>query len=116
MICAGCNQLILNGGVICIGCNSPRDDDAPPKLSYHALALTVRRLKGLVLASLFFGILVAPLTIWIATKALRRFGNVPTADPAELRQIVLLRRLAIALLLFWALYLGAELADLMRAS
>jgi hypothetical protein len=118
VICAGCNQLILNDGVICLTCNGPRDEEARPRLSHHELALTVRRLKGLVLASVAFGILVAPLAIWIATSSLQRYGAAPTADPAEVRQIVILRRVAIGLLVFWAFVLGGQLAglvDVLRA-
>jgi hypothetical protein len=114
VICAACDREIPDVGLICPRCNAsspPRREQQPPVSSYHDLALTVRRMKGLVLASLAFGILIAPVAIWIATKALHRYGPSFPADTAELRQLVLMKRIAVGLLVFWAFFLGAEAAS-----
>ena len=108
MICAACDRAILDGGVICLQCNPPL---APRPTSHRELATAVRRLKGLVLASLVFGIFVAPFAIWYASELLHRHRAASPDDAPDLRQLVLLRRIAIGLLVFWACYLGAEVAS-----
>lgn len=111
MICASCELEVPEGGVICPRCNEvePRSGDAPD-LSHHDLASTVRRLKGMVMASLVFGLFVAPFAIYSATKALHRYREAALIDPAVRRQIILLRRIAVGLLIFWAFFLGVELS------
>jgi hypothetical protein len=112
MICASCDREMADGGMICRNCSpaSRPPSHQTPVASHHALALTVRRMKGLVLASIVFGIFVAPVAIWVATKALHQYAAASPADQAELRQLVLLKRIAVGLLLFWAFFLGAEAA------
>ena len=109
MICASCDRLIPMDGVVCAICNAGEPVSAGGP-SHHKLALTVRHLKGLVLASLVFGIFVAPFAIYIASRALVEYRETPGGDPAIGRQLVLLRRIAIGLLIFWAFFLGMELA------
>jgi hypothetical protein len=74
------------------------------------LAQTVRRLEGLVLGSLVFGIVLAPFALYIATKALHQYRATGSTDPAIGRQLVLMRRLSVGLLVFWAFVIGAEIA------
>jgi hypothetical protein len=108
VICASCDRIIPDAGMICEFCNPP----ARPKGSdgYRELATTVRRLKGLVLGSLVLGIFLAPFAIWIATKALYAHAGSTTADPADLRKVAQLRRWATLLLMFYAFAIGAQIA------
>jgi hypothetical protein len=114
MKCDSCDEEMPNQGAICRRCNAPaaaeRQPDAKP-LSHHALALTVRRLKGLVLVSLVFGLFAAPFAMYIATRAVKRYGGSTTSDPATLRQLIQLRRLATGLLIIWAFVLGGWAAS-----
>jgi hypothetical protein len=71
-------------------------------------------MKGLVLASIFLGIIAAPVAIWVATKALRRHAGSSSSDPADIRQLLLLKRIAIGLLVFWAFFLGQQVAWLFQ--
>lgn len=73
-------------------------------------------MKGLVVASIAFGILIAPVAIWVATKALHEHGAAAAGDEAELRQLVLMKRIAAGLLIFWAFVLGGRVAWLYSAS
>jgi hypothetical protein len=107
MICASFDRPIENAGVICRHCNPVV---VPSSVSHRDLALTVRRLKSLVLASLVFGIFVAPFAIYIATKALHEHRATGNTDPAIGRQLVLMRRISVGLLVFWAFLIGAEVA------
>ena len=108
MICESCNSEIPDGYVICDLCNEPEPAAAAlPEPSHRELATTVRRMKGLVFLSLVFGIFVAPFAVSIATRALVRHGDAAASDPATRRQLILLRRLAVALLIVWAVFIGA---------
>ena len=108
MICASCDREIPDNGLICLDCNvpDPKAAAAAAQPTHRELARTARRLKGLVCLSVFFGIFLAPFVIWISTDALMRSADVSTADPAVRRQLVVLRRVAIGLLLVWAVLLG----------
>jgi hypothetical protein len=113
MKCAACDQEMPDQGAICVRCNVPdpvdsRGDREP--ISHHALALTVHRLKRLVMASFGLGIVAAPVAIYIATRAIKRYGGSTTTDPATLRQLIHLRRLATTLLVLWAFVLGGYAA------
>lgn len=113
MICAACDRQMPDGGMICSYCNPARPsrpNGQTARFPYHELALTVQRMKGLVLASLFLGIIAAPVAIWVATKALHRHAGSSSADPADVRQLVLLKRIAIGLLVFWAFFVGQQVA------
>ncbi len=111
MICAVCDAGIPDNGIICPRCNparAPRETRQNRPLSHHELATVVRRMKGFVLASVLFGIVIAPFALWTATKALQRYAGSAPDDSEELRQLVLLRRIAAGLLVFWAFFLGAN--------
>jgi hypothetical protein len=110
MLCASCDREIPGGGVICLHCDPPVNWPARAATSHHELARTVRRVKGLVVASFVFGIVFAPFAIVIATRALVRHRDVMTTDPAVSRQLVLLRRIATALLVFWGFLIGMQAA------
>jgi len=96
--------------MICRNCNPVTPPQHTERFPHHELALTVRRMKGLVLASIAFGIVVAPVAVWVATKALHRHASSSSTDQADLRQLVLMKRLSIGLLIFWAFALGGEVA------
>jgi hypothetical protein len=113
MICAACEREISGGGIICLDCNATTAEArgaAPGALSHRELTTTVRRMKALVVMSLVFGIVVAPFTLYVATKALFGHGGATSADPVMLGQLILLRRLAAILLVLWAFVLGARIA------
>ena len=98
--------------MVCPRCNPPEPLERGEPVSHHDLARTVRRLKGLLLVSIMFGLFVAPFAIWIATRALYAYGSVGgIADPATRRQLVMMRRIAIGLLVLWAFLLGAQLGS-----
>lgn len=103
-----------DNAVICRTCNP--SDPKPTEISHHDLAQLVRRLKGMVVASLVFGFVVAPFALYIATKALRRYGATASTDPAIFRQLVLLRRLSAGLLILWAFVIGGWLKALLSAT
>lgn len=118
MTCASCDRPMPDGAVICRLCNTPDpepDETRREPLSHHDLAQTVRRLKGLVVVSLAFGFIVAPVALYVATAALRRYGPASSTDPAILRQIVLLRRLSAGLLVLWAFVIGGWLRSFLSA-
>ena len=48
--------------------------------------------------------------IYVATKALHQYCATGNADPAIGRQLVLMRRISVGLLVFWAFLIGAEIA------
>jgi hypothetical protein len=118
MQCAACDQEMPNQGAICIRCNAPAPSERQPDtapVSHHALARTVRRLKGLVFVSLTFGIFAAPFAVYIAARALTRYGGSTTTDPATLRQLIQLRRVATGLLVVWAFAIGGWAASFLSA-
>jgi hypothetical protein len=119
MKCAACDEEMPNQGAICIRCNAleppERPADAPP-ISHHALALTVRRLKGLVMVSWVFGIVAAPFAVYIATRALAQYGGSTGTDRATIRQLILLRRMATGLLIVWAFAIGGWVASILSAT
>jgi hypothetical protein len=110
MICAECDREIPANGVICPACNAVEPSREPAAHSHRSLAHTVRRLKGLVLVSLMFGLIVAPFAIYSATKALHEHRDAAMVDSANRRQIVVLRRVATGLLIFWAFIVGTQVA------
>jgi uncharacterized membrane protein len=106
-----------DGGMICSYCDPvrpPRPDQQTAPFPHHELAQTVRRMKGLVMASIVLGIIAAPVAIWVATKALHRHAVSSSADPADVRQLILMKRIAIGLLVFWAFVLGQQVAWLFQ--
>ncbi|HET7437187.1 MAG TPA: hypothetical protein VFN10_20940 [Thermoanaerobaculia bacterium] len=110
MQCAECDREIPDDGLICLRCDAPVSSVADAsEPSHRDLASAVRRLKGLVVLSFFFGAFVAPFALYIATTTLHRFAGDTTADRATLRQLVLLRRIAIGLLIFWIVLIAARL-------
>ena len=116
MQCAACDEEIPDSGAICRRCNAPDPAEGASSaepMSYHSLALTVRRLKGLVLASLMLGIVIAPFALYIASRAVQQYSQSAEHDPAMLRQLVQLRRLAAGLLIAWAFVLGGWAASLL---
>lgn len=106
MECASCEREIPDEGIVCPYCN----DAAPePAAGYRELRREARSLRGWLILSLLFGIVTAPFAIWRATAALTRFrGAAAAEDPASYRQLVIMRRLAVALLALWALLLAGH--------
>ena len=117
MQCAACDRVIPNDGVICPWCN-PADARTAARdgasATHLELAATVRRLKGYVVASVIFGIFIAPFAIAIASGALRRFASLKDVEPATFRQLVLMRRIAFGLMFFWAILFGVRLGAIMQ--
>lgn len=117
MICASCEEVIEDGGIICRWCNPAERPAgaATERVSHRDLAQTVRQLKTLVLLSVMFGFIAAPFAIYIASKALHRYRETDSNDAAVERQLVVLRRVAIGLLVVWAFFLGTQLAALLAS-
>ena len=115
MICAGCDDEIPGGGLVCPRCNDATRDE-PGLASHRTLAGEVRRIKGLVILSVMFGLFVAPFAVYGATRALHEHRDAVTSDPSTRRQLVLLRRIAIGLLLFWAFFVGTRAAWFLRGT
>jgi hypothetical protein len=108
--CVSCGRVIPDGGLVCAYC----DDQLPdPKPGYRDLRAAVRNLRGWVILSFVLGVVVAPFAIYRITRALARFRHVAEDDPVSYREMVVLRRMAVGLLLLWALlaagYFGLEL-------
>ena len=113
MICASCDREIPNAGLICLTCDPPAALADRP-VPVRDLARTARRMKALVFLSLIFGIFVAPFAVYIASTALARHAGQPDTDPAARRQLVVLRRIAVGLLIFWAMVAGRWAAWLLK--
>ncbi len=118
MICASCDHEIPDEGVICSRCSGPdpiHNRTVGKSASHRTLVGKVRKLKGLVLLSLMFGLLVAPFAIYVASRALLVHRLDQATDSSVIRQVIILRRIAVGLLLFWAFLVGARVAWLMAA-
>jgi hypothetical protein len=103
LVCASCGREIPAGERVCRFCEDTLPDPAP---GYRELRGEVRGVRGWVILSFVLGIVVAPFAIYRITRALARFRHVAQDDPVSYRELVVLRRMAVALLLLWALLLA----------
>ncbi|MEA2344156.1 MAG: hypothetical protein QOF63_2325 [Thermoanaerobaculia bacterium] len=102
MNCTQCDQALPIDSFVCPLCEAlDEKSSSRPLLSHKQLARAVRKLKGLVLLSVLFGLFVAPFAIWTAANAIRAFHDVSGADASQVKQLRLLQRLAWGLLIFW---------------
>lgn len=111
LICASCGREVPGEGMaVCPFCDDVLPDPGP---SYRDLRRAVRGLRGWVVLSFLFGLVVAPFAIYRITRALVRFRHVAPDDPVSYRELVVLRRMAVGLLLLWSLlaagYAGLEI-------
>jgi hypothetical protein len=107
VICASCDLEIPDEHIICLRCDPPgiAGSQGVGGVSHRELARTVRRLKGLVMLSVLFGIFVAPFAFIIASKTLRQHRQAADPDPATGRQLLLMKRLSLLLLIAWIIVL-----------
>lgn len=110
LICASCGREVPREGMVCPSCDDVLPDPGP---SYRDLRRAVRGLRGWVILSFLLGLVVAPFAIYRITRALARFRHVAPDDPVSYRELVVLRRMAVGLLLLWTLlaagYAGLEI-------
>jgi hypothetical protein len=106
MNCIQCDQVLPIDSFVCLSCEALEVESvSTPVQSHKQLARAVRKLKGLVLLSVLFGLFVAPFAIWTAASAIRAFHGAGGTDSSQVRQLRLLQRLAWGLLIFWVVLL-----------
>jgi hypothetical protein len=103
LVCASCGRQIPDGEMVCRFC----DDTLPdPATGYRELRGEVRGVRGWVVLSFVLGIVVAPFAIYRITRALARFRHVAQDDPVSYRELVVLRRMAVGLVIVWSILLA----------
>ncbi|HEX6161059.1 MAG TPA: hypothetical protein VF111_12885 [Thermoanaerobaculia bacterium] len=111
MRCASCDRELPDDGIICPHCSGGTAGPPESDPGYRELRREARTLRGWIIVSLVFGIFAAPFAIWRASRDLVRFrGKAAEEDPIAYRQLRTMRVLAVVLLLFWTVILGAKLA------
>ncbi|MEA2490356.1 MAG: hypothetical protein QOH21_2148 [Acidobacteriota bacterium] len=77
-----------------------------PGPSYPDLRAAVRKTRVWVILTFVLGLVAAPFALILVTRALVRFREIGKSDPVSYRELVVLRRMTVGLILVWSLLLA----------